>query len=70
MIIEKKATKRAYSIKTDDGYLVGAIDYLPTEHKWRFNSEATIYYYSESLRQIVEFMESLKDQEGDQALFG
>jgi len=70
LIIEKKAKKRAYTIKTDDGCIVGAIDYLPTEHKWRFNSDSDVYYYTDSLRQLVDFMDSLKDTEGDRALFG
>jgi dissimilatory sulfite reductase (desulfoviridin) alpha/beta subunit len=68
MIIEKMSKKRAYNIKTDDGYLVGMIDYY--EQHWRFNTEPTIFYSADSLRQLVEFMDSLKDIEGDRAVYG
>lgn len=67
MIIEKRSKKRAYNLKTDDGFLVGAIDYQ--NGLWRANFEATICFTAESLRQIADFIDSKKGEEGDEATF-
>jgi hypothetical protein len=64
----KTGKKIAYNVKDDDGGWIGIIDYSHKRQTWRFTPEADMVFSVDALHEIVHFLDSLKDKQGNEVL--